>query len=351
MIARTGAQADTVVGDAAVPFESEETALDAYAGVAAYSVPDTTGTGYRIAVTRHGGAPQVLPVAAQPRPFDLDIGPGPAGRPALVYSRCSSSQPVFGGTGCDLFLVDLDRGTEAPIANANTPTLDERTPSIWRDQVAFSRERPGRQGTGRVYTVAVRGPATPERRPGVPTRRCFDKVCRTVTVGRFHDLELRAGWLAMVAEVGPGSYDNPDVELRLDPPTGTPRRIARVGVGAIAVRRTFLGLGLTADALTFTRINYYAGDDFFRYDLAHRTYRSASLGRHTYGVGRRDATHLYRLGRCGTACATAPFDPLGPFVPLKLRLSIIDSPALRPARSPVYPLPSPADRAASTVTH
>ena len=85
----------------AAPFDSQRVSIDAWGGVIAYSQFDAGTYQYRLAVIR-GGAPEQLPVAAQSVPFDLDVGPGADGTPALVYARC----PVAGipvARGCDLY--------------------------------------------------------------------------------------------------------------------------------------------------------------------------------------------------------------------------------------------------------
>jgi len=59
--------------------------LHAYGGIAIFSLRD--GSQYQLVASANGGPPQPLPVPAQSRPFDADIGRGKDGRPTVVWRR------------------------------------------------------------------------------------------------------------------------------------------------------------------------------------------------------------------------------------------------------------------------
>jgi hypothetical protein len=231
----------------AAPFDTQRVSIDSWGGVTAYSQFDAVAYQYRLAVIR-GGAPALLPLAPQSVPFDLDVGPGPDGTPTLVYARC----PVATGSpyvaGCDLFRYSTATATatetEAPIAGANTSS-EEGAPSIWKDEIAFVRTqspfpRPGVMP--HVYTRPVDKPDIRSTRIDVmPTKQCRSGSCRKTTYGTVDETELRGSRLAAVVHAGPGTIDAPNVEVRLVD-KGKATRVADTAVGAISVRKEFVGL-------------------------------------------------------------------------------------------------------------
>jgi hypothetical protein len=128
--------------------ESAPFTADAYGDVIAWSSYDAAAKTYRLKLLRGGDA--ITPaVAPSPKPFDLDVGPGPDGAPLVVYSR-----------GGDIFQFDPATGLEQPLAEVNTPNV-ERSPSIQRDALAFVRRVHGKP------TVYLRkgGDTRPQPRP------------------------------------------------------------------------------------------------------------------------------------------------------------------------------------------
>src|SRR3954453_21750551 len=117
--------AQTLATEAA-PFNA-----DAYGDVIAWSSYDRAAGVYRLRLLRDGQPvqPAVSPAADD---LDVDVGPGPDGRPLVVYERLG-----------DLFQYDPATGREQPLAEVNTPGI-ERTPSIHRDALGFVREVHGR---------------------------------------------------------------------------------------------------------------------------------------------------------------------------------------------------------------
>lgn len=343
------ARADVAIGRTAIPIDGDRVALDAWNGTAAFSLFDEAASVYRLAVSRSGSAPETLPLAPQPTPFELDVGPGPDGQATLVYSRCSGGGGPEWGSHCDLYRYSFADLSETPIAGANTPA-EETAPTIWNGQIAFARvpsRDPAKHSMPRILTRPLAAPASqPSRRlSGLPARECVGERARCVktTFGRVHELELQGRRLAMVVDVGPGIGENPDVEVRLVSLGGRSRRIGRMQPGVISVRKTFLGLSFERGALSFTRVLYYGGDSVFRYDLARRRYTAASLGRDTYGLALHSANRYYLAQSCRSDCPRfPPFIGAPPGVPptaLSLRLSITDPLRFAATSPPVRPRP------------
>ena len=126
--------------------------LSAYGGHAVWSARDATGQ-WRL-VHWHAGTVTALPVPTRSVPFDADLGPGAAGAPAVLYSRCTTEPAAPSGlartpdwstaSGCDVYQAPLDGGTEQPLAEVNTRYGSETTPSRWHGDVAFARRERGR---------------------------------------------------------------------------------------------------------------------------------------------------------------------------------------------------------------
>src|SRR3954452_17699359 len=125
---------------------------DAYGDVIAWSSYDRAAGVYRLRLLRDGQPvePAVSPAADD---LDVDVGPGPDGRPLVVYERLG-----------DLFQYDPARGREQPLAEVNTPGI-ERSPSLHRDALAFVREIHGRP------VVYLRRDGTTRRQPRPRYRR------------------------------------------------------------------------------------------------------------------------------------------------------------------------------------
>src|SRR4051812_20930485 len=170
-VAAPAAHAETIASPGAA------TAVKEFAGNVVFSQLDRTTNQWFLTVRRAGAAaPERLPVAPSGRPFDADIGPDSAGRPELIYSRCSNPPGV--PTGCDLFVFSLDGGTgERPVRNANDLHHNDQTPPLGRGRIAW----PGDCGSGSeptpiVYPKALTAPRSQPsgRLPGVPQRRTAD---------------------------------------------------------------------------------------------------------------------------------------------------------------------------------
>src|SRR3954447_13211520 len=108
--------------------------VHAFGGWMAWLRPHAAHGRHRLVVMSPGGARRVVPIAPRARTADFDLGSDGKGRVALVLSRCGS-----GPGSCDLSLVSLTTGREQRIANASARGLDERTPTLWRGRVAWTR--------------------------------------------------------------------------------------------------------------------------------------------------------------------------------------------------------------------
>src|SRR4051812_6966690 len=133
-------QPDTVVAQLRRP-----SAIRDYAGIQVLSVFENGS--YRLAI-RRAGRLETLPVKPSKAAFDVDIGPDRAGRPTLVYTRCTHERDAELGntnTGCDLVLLSLSGGGERPVRAAGTRD-NEFAPTVWRGRGAVPRPAPGGGG-------------------------------------------------------------------------------------------------------------------------------------------------------------------------------------------------------------
>jgi len=98
---------------------------------------NTRVRGGYVLMTRHAGLTRRVAVPRRRlRGYDVDVGPGPAGRPVAVYSRCQSESQL---RGCDLYLYDFARRRERRLAGPSRTDQILRFPSIWRGNVAYVR--------------------------------------------------------------------------------------------------------------------------------------------------------------------------------------------------------------------
>jgi hypothetical protein len=185
--AAPAAAAERVIGRAARP-----TAVSAHGGLAVWSGWSERAQRYRLVAWSRGGGRRVLPVRGQRVPFDADVGPGPSGRPVVVYSRCrrppdlgrsSTELPTYvSGRGCDLYLYDPRTRREREIAARSLPGTSEMLPSVWGKRIAFARVYEKRSAPQSVYPHLYYGSLTsrsyPYRLPG-GTRGVYEKFDST----------------------------------------------------------------------------------------------------------------------------------------------------------------------------
>jgi hypothetical protein len=322
------AVADTPIGTTTRP-----TPIRAWDSVAVFSLYDAASGGYRLAISRNGGPPEVLAVAAQPTAFDVDVGPNRSGSPAIVYSRCTSTgqRP----RGCDLYRYSLSAGSESKLAGASSPNASETAPTIWGTRVAWARLSDARATrVPRIYTRTLSAPRSrPSRRlGGVPSRLCGKDGCT------INELELRGRWLAM--NVGyPGPVCN-NGQIRLESLAGRAIRIADTTCGLDG--QQFVGVSFDARNLYFARFCQAGGCDIrvgaFRYSLKTGRYSLAAFDDRLTGFSYDAGGRAYEVlapdtafGYCGNSVDEAPVPIVPPECQIVLtgRLTFARTRALR----------------------
>jgi hypothetical protein len=200
------------------------TAVRAYGGMIVFSAFNQAEHRWYLSVRMAGAkAAQRLRIAPSPVAFDADIGPDSRGRPELIYQRCagSPSKP----TGCDLFVYSLTGATgERPVRNANDPSHNDVSATLWRGRIAWTREYgAGKNANPVIHTKMLAAPrAQPSRRlPRVPQMRCGDveNLWGPTTYRRVEALELWGDDLAVTVDYASrGCSGIAQSELRLDRP-------------------------------------------------------------------------------------------------------------------------------------
>jgi hypothetical protein len=154
--------------------------ISAYGGWVVWSERDTVTSMWRL-MRWHAGQIARLPVPPRSVPFDADAGPDAAGRPVVVYSRCShdprdtyyAAADWSEASGCDIY--ELRLGTQPPrrLNAVSTRSASETTPSIWGNTVVFARLRPSEQ-TARLLLYRFTNRNTRRLRGGTtPTHSAF----------------------------------------------------------------------------------------------------------------------------------------------------------------------------------
>jgi hypothetical protein len=147
--------------------------------------PDGTMT----TTPEHVAAPDVLNVDPEAIPFDL--GPGPGGRPTLVFGACTRAR------SCAVFTSVLPSGAPALVAGTASATRPGSV-TIWGSQVAWTT--PSRSA-GTVIRLISRPGASPRTLVPWAARQCAEgeeaMVCGRTRLG-VGELELRGKLLASV---------------------------------------------------------------------------------------------------------------------------------------------------------
>ncbi len=223
--------------------ESQPFTAGAYGGLIAWSSYDAASKTYRLRALRDG-TPIAVDVPPSRTPFDLDVGPGPDGRPLVVYARAG-----------DLF--QFDGTTESPLAEVNS-SLNESHPTILGNALAFARQR-GARGVPTVYV-----------RSGGDTKR----QVRPRGARGLEGLELSPRGLFAVWRV---AFSRGFTQAVLYRVRGAKlEHIFRVGSGGANFGR-LLSPSVEGSSVYFGRVNDGSGQGqtFFRYDLGSRRLFSA----------------------------------------------------------------------------
>jgi hypothetical protein len=140
------AQASTVQVLAPATQRSGVTAGD---GHVVWSVRDAETGRYRL-VDRYRGVVRSLPLASSPIPFDADLGRDAAGRPAIVYARCTGPgghllseagglSLADGGRGCAIRMLVLGRGSDHAVDVDRPAWASDVMPRLNHGAIAFFR--------------------------------------------------------------------------------------------------------------------------------------------------------------------------------------------------------------------
>jgi hypothetical protein len=325
----TSAGADTSIATTKKP-----TGIRAWGGVAAFSLFDEASGTYRLAISRDGGSPEILAVAAQVTPFDVDVGPDKAGSAALVYSRCGSpGPPPRRPRGCDLYRYSLSRAAERKLLGASTLRGSETAPTIWRTRLAWARlPDAGATRTPRIYTRTLSAPRSrPSRRLQGP-RFCGRDGCTV------NELELRGRRLALNV----GFCD--DGLIQLDSLAGRAIRVAEQSCGLSG--RRFVGVSFDAHNLYFARFCEGGCDrgapvGAFRYSLSSGRFLLARfndlLTGFSYDAGGRAYEVVARENSNGY-CGNTVEDPLPGAPPLPVCEVLLTDPLdFARTRAPFHP--------------
>jgi hypothetical protein len=269
--AATAAKADTTITEV-----QRATPLAGYGDTLVWSSYDAASDSYRLTALV-AGTMVVPPVAPRPAPFDADVGPGPGGRPLVVYSRCERERPA---SGCRLFSLSLPGGDERPLPAGGGGRPSD--PAIWRDRLAWVR-RPAGSGSPAVLTRSLSDDAPPRELPAVPERFCDREhgrrpvFCRPTSGAQVLGLDLRGRRLAVAVLYGAAGADaTGHSELRLLTLGGRVRSIAHQNGGIGGVYLT--AVAFAGKRVYFTRTCELEGCDrsgIFRYEVNSRRYAFA----------------------------------------------------------------------------
>jgi hypothetical protein len=235
------ASAETVLARESAPFTA-----DAFGDVIAWSSFDPFTKTYRLRVLRNG-QPADPPVAPNPDPFDLDVGPGPDGKPLIVYARNGN-------------LFQFDGTLESPLAEVNS-SLIESQPSIHRSSLGFVRQRT-RRGRPTVYL----------RSGGDTKRQPRPRFRRTIGVDNL-ELSARGLFVTWRTDVAPTCCSSA-ILYRVK--RSRLQHIFRVGSGGANFGQ-LVTPSVSGPSVYFGRVNQGSGQGnrFFRYDLGTRRLFSA----------------------------------------------------------------------------
>jgi hypothetical protein len=294
------------------------TAIRAWDGVGAFSVYDSRAGVYRLAVTGPDGPPALVAVAPRAVPFDADVGPDSAMRPAIVYSRCARERPR---RDCDIYRYSIARGVESKISRADSDAASEFNPSIWRGQVAWVRTIDARPAaTPRIHVRSLSAPrAVRSRRLSLMAgKRCTSLAECGASV---EELELYGRRLAVNVTYGRGNFGGICglKEIQVQTIGQRARRLASVlcGLGG----QSYAGLSFVGGNLYWAR--YCAGDPggcppsragAFRYRLRTGAYALTSFRRHLTGftyLGRGQALEVRVTSNNAGYCGNPPTDAAG----------------------------------------
>ncbi|HEY4099181.1 MAG TPA: hypothetical protein VGM33_26900 [Baekduia sp.] len=206
---------------------TSDSSISAYGGWVVWSEQDPDGAWALVAW--HDGAKVRLAAARRSVPFDADVGPGPDGRPTVLFSRCATEAsgitqtPWAVSQGCRLRALDPATGVERAAGVPRPAGASDSTPSRWRGRIAFQRRIPG-DAVSQVMVYDIKTHRTRTLRHGAVSHHCpFGDGCpKSIFAGEVGEMDLGAknlafSWLVTAPAVeGAG----PGWEMRIDPLSG-----------------------------------------------------------------------------------------------------------------------------------
>ncbi len=193
LTAPSAAAAQDVPAPAVLSVEQYETPIDGWSGWLVWSRRGADGR-YSLVARTPEGRGIALPVEPQPTPIDASIGPGPDGKPLIVYTRCAV--PGVQPRGCDVHRIDPQTGNGGRVAAAAHPQREERFPTVWGSRIAFSLASSRTPGQAGVAVANLNG--SPPRRATLHGPRTERVGGRTVPLSAYgpRGIDLRDGRLA-----------------------------------------------------------------------------------------------------------------------------------------------------------
>jgi len=210
LVAALAAAAPALAAPTTIAALDAATEVRAYAGVQVWSTYDPASKRHHLTVRRDAKL-STPAIGSSKIAIEADVGPGPGGRPALAYVRCTDA--------CRVVVTRLDGSGRQVVrgsAGASDPTISGR-------QVAWVR------GKATVMTSTVDGQGR-KRLAGAPRRKCYETAeghtCERPRSVLVSELELHGSQLALVADFElPGGFGSGEAELRTESIKGGPQRL------------------------------------------------------------------------------------------------------------------------------
>lgn len=221
----TVASAQTVASDvqpSVLSVERYETPIDGWNGWLVWSRRGPDGR-YHLIARNPAGEGVSLPIAPQPVPIDASIGPGPDGRPLVVYSQCAKPGPQ--PTGCDVHRLDPVTGNGGRVTAASRADREERFPTVWGNKIAFSLSL-GKSSARAGVAVADIDSTSPVGRPTIFGPRTEKINGKTGVLRKYgpRGIDLRGGRVAFSWQ-GQGRGDWWSLHTTGSSKSSSPRRL------------------------------------------------------------------------------------------------------------------------------
>jgi hypothetical protein len=277
VLAGTTAQADT---PAPKVLDRQGQLVAAYGGWSAWSRAAATTNAFALVLRSPAGVISLAPVATNPAPFDVELGPSGSGV-AAVYSRCANASTM---QGCHIYYLRLGvaGATERMLA---APGSSVHEPAIWNSRLVYVRHNPagGERQPDSLFEWQIG--SSNARSITLPASRGLNSQAggrwpKGMT-GTITGLTLHGRQIAYSTVSGHESFGI--ANLWLQNPTGAPRLIDQVTSGASAtcthefISPTLLGGWLYAYLHDCDPYADPASDRWTRYSLTANTVQRAKF--------------------------------------------------------------------------